>query len=131
MNRTNPPNKPFGRGRWLHVILRAAHLIAVVLLGAAWLGGSLSGAQAAVWVALTGFLMFVLDIVRRPSHPRELAGFSVIVKLLLIAWMIVDVEARMALFWVILAGSVFFSHASAEIRHIPLFGRRQRQSSPE
>ncbi|MDR2189569.1 MAG: hypothetical protein LBE62_16225 [Azonexus sp.] len=129
--KTPAPNKPFGRGRWLHVLLRAAHLAAVVLLGAQWLDGAISGAEAAIWVALTGLLMFVLDIVRRPSHPRELAGFSVIVKLLLIVWMIVDADARLTLFWVILAGSVFFSHASAEIRHIPLFGRRPRQSPPD
>jgi len=131
MNETKPPSKPFGRGRGLHVILRAAHIVAVVLLGAQWLGGSISGVQAASWVALTGLAMFALDIVRRPSHPRELAGFSVVLKLLLIAWMIFDTDARLALFWIILVGSVFFSHTTAEIRHITLFGRRPRKSSPE
>jgi hypothetical protein len=64
--------------RWINVILRGLHLIAVILLGAALLGAPQVGTQIAIAVAATGFAMFALDIWRKPQHLREASGIAVL-----------------------------------------------------
>jgi hypothetical protein len=113
--------KTFPLQRWLNVVLRGLHLVAVILLGAALLGASVSCGQAAFGVAATGAVMFALDIWSEPSHLREVSGFAVLIKLVLVAWMAADEPSRFVLFWVVVAGSAVFAHAPARFRHAILF----------
>lgn len=108
--------------RWINVVLRGLHLIAVIFLGAALLGASISTERAVPAVVLTGVAMFVVDIFKKPGHLREVAGVAVLVKLILVAWMAADADARPALFWLIVAASAVFAHAPARFRHAALFG---------
>jgi hypothetical protein len=52
--------------RWMNVFLRGLHLAAVILLGAALLGAPLPETLAASAVAVSGLLMFALDLWRKP-----------------------------------------------------------------
>lgn len=108
--------------RWINVALRGLHLAAVILLGANLLGAPVSSALAVPAVILTGLAMFVVDILKKPSHLREVAGIAVLVKLVLVAWMASDSAMRPALFWLIVGGSAVFAHAPARFRHTVLFG---------
>lgn len=110
--------------RWINVILRGLHLVAVILLGAGLLGAPLHAGQAAIGVAASGFAMLALDIWRKPQHLREAAGLAVLVKLVLVAWMALDAAARPVLFWVIVAGSAISAHAPARFRHAMLLGSK-------
>jgi hypothetical protein len=109
--------------RWMNVILRGMHLVAVILLGACLLGAAVDDHSAVIGVALTGFAMFALDLWRKPQYLHEVSGFAVPVKLVLVAWMALDASARHVLFWLIVAGSAIFAHAPASFRHASLFGR--------
>lgn len=108
--------------RWLNVILRGAHLIAVILLGAAVLGAPLALAPAAWGVAGSGLSMLALDAWRQPRYLREAAGVAVLAKLALVAWLAVDVSLRLPLFWSIVALSALFAHAPARLRHRIIIG---------
>ena len=108
--------------RWLNVILRGAHLVAVILLGAAVLGGPVTLDAAAVAVVASGFAMFVLDAWRKPAYLREVAGIAVMAKLLLVGWMAVDPDLRLPLFWAIVMLSALFAHAPARFRHRVMIG---------
>lgn len=108
--------------RWINVILRGLHLVAVILLGAALLGAPQVGTHVAIAVAATGLAMFALDILRKPQHLREVSGIAVLLKLVLVGWMALDAGARPVLFWLIVAGSAISAHAPARFRHAILFG---------
>ncbi len=108
--------------RWINVILRGLHLVAVILLGAALLGAAIDTGHAAASVAATGFAMFGLDIWRKPQHLREASGLAVLGKLVLVGWMAADPSARPVLFWLIVAGSAISAHAPARFRHAVLIG---------
>jgi hypothetical protein len=47
------------------------------------------------------------------------------IKLVLVVWMAWDESVRAVLFWLIVAGSTLFSHASSNVRHIPVFHWRR------
>ena len=108
--------------RWINVILRGLHLVAVILLGAALLGAPQVSTQVAIAVAATGFAMFALDIWRKPQHLREASGMAVLLKLVLVGWMAFDAAAQHYLFWLIVAGSAISAHAPARFRHAVLLG---------
>jgi hypothetical protein len=108
--------------RWLNVILRSLHLVAVILFGAALLGAPLVTPKVAIAVAATGFAMFALDIWRKPQHLREAAGIAVLGKLFLVGWMVFDTASQPVLFWLIVALSAISAHAPARFRHALLFG---------
>lgn len=110
------------RRRWLNVVLRGVHLVAVILLGAALLGAPVASGKAIFAVAASGFAMLALDVWGKPGHLREASGVAVLVKLLFVGWMAVDETLRLALFWAIVAGSAIFAHAPARFRHAVLFG---------
>jgi len=122
--------KTIGWRRWANVLLRGAHLVAVILLGAALLGAPVSAAQAVWAVAGSGLAMFVLDVWNKPSHLRETSGIAVMLKLMLVGWMAADASARFALFWVIVVGSAVFAHAPARFRHAVLLGSRSPANIP-
>lgn len=119
-------SKFFAWRRWINVLLRGLHLIAVIFLGANLLGAPVAASDAVWAVALTGLAMFALDVLSKPSHLREVSGIAVLVKLLLVGWMAVDASSRFALFWVIVTGSAVFAHAPARFRHAVLFAARQK-----
>lgn len=108
--------------RWINVILRGLHLVAVILLGGALLGAPLDAGRIASGVAATGFTMFALDIWRKPRHLREVSGIAVLVKLVLVGWMAIDAASQHVLFWLIVAGSAISAHAPARFRHALIFG---------
>ena len=116
--------------RWLSVLLRGLHLVAVIGLGAALLGAPVepaSGiARLAAAVAASGAAMFALDLWRKPRLLFEVAGVGVLAKLALVGWMTLDDAPRLALFWLIVVWSAWFSHAPATFRHRRLFGPAEK-----
>lgn len=116
--------------RWLSVLLRGMHLVAVIGLGAALLGAPAEHAggivRLAVAVAASGAAMFALDLWRNPRHLFDIAGVGVLVKLLLAGLMILDGAPRLTLFWIIVVWSALFSHAPATFRHARLIGPRRQ-----
>lgn len=119
MDRKNFPGQ-----RWLSVVLRGLHMVAVVVLGAALLGAPVSGDAAVIGLWSTGLVMLALDTWAKPSHLREASGISLLVKLALVGWMVFDAASRTILFWVIVAGSAVFAHAPAKFRHAVLIPPR-------
>lgn len=121
-----PPARPDLLRRWLSVLLRGLHLVTVIGLGAALLGapaehmGGISRLAAAV--AISGGAMFALDLWRKPRQLFEVAGVSVLAKLILVGAMVPDGAPRLTLFWILVAWSALFSHAPATFRHARLFG---------
>ena len=111
-------SKIFGR-RWLSVILRSLHLVAVMLLGAAIHGAPFNTASSTFALAtlISGGIMFAMDLTGRRDHWREAAGLGVIVKLGLIALLAVAPQMEKVIFWSILVWSAMFSHAPASLRH--------------
>ncbi len=116
--------RTFPAQRWVNVILRGLHLVAVIWLGAALLGAPVSSGLGVLGVAATGFIMLALDTWSKPSHLREASGVALMVKLTLVAWMAVDESSRSVLFWFVVVGSAVFSHAPARFRHAVLLGRK-------
>ena len=115
--------RDFPGRRWLSVVLRGMHLIAIILLGADLFGAphaplDHTGAAAAVFV--TGALMFGLDLWSSPHHLREVSGASVLVKLALVGTLALVPAWREPIFWTIVVWSVIFSHAPASFRHVML-----------
>ena len=107
--------------RWLNVVLRGVHLVAVIVLGAVLLGAPVAGDLATATLVVTGLAMFAVDTWSHPGHLRELAGVAMLLKLVLVVWMAADAAARPLLFWLIVVGSAFSSHAPARVRHLRLW----------
>jgi hypothetical protein len=112
--------RDFPGKRWLNVGLRTAHLLAVVLFGAALLGAG-DVATGALLTLGSGLGMFVIDLWANPAHLREVAGFGVIVKLTLLGLAAIRPELGLAMFWAILILSTLLSHAPGNFRHRRLF----------
>lgn len=110
--------------RWLNVLLRGLHLVAVIALGAGLLGAPLATGQAAMAVAATGLAMFALDTWSKPGHLREVSGIAMLGKLVLVGWMALDPSVRFALYWAVVAGSAVFAHAPARFRHAVILPRK-------
>jgi hypothetical protein len=108
--------------RWFGIVMRAVHLVAVILLGAALLGAPprLSVAWVGSTLLVTGVLMFALEQWKTQEHMFQLAGAGQIAKLALVAWMMLDPSRATALFWLILLWSAVFAHAPAGFRHAPI-----------
>lgn len=111
--------------RWINVILRGLHLVSVIMLGAGVLGAPLATTPSALAAAVTGLAMLILDVWKKPSHLREVAGLSVLVKLVVVVWMALDANLRPALFWLVVVGSAIFAHAPAKFRHAILIAPRK------
>lgn len=110
--------------RWANILLRGLHMVAVVVLGAALLGAPVSAGRAVAALVVTGLIMLALDTWKHPGHLLEASGVALEIKLVLVAWMAWDESVRAVLYWLIVAGSTLFSHASSRVRHIPIFGGR-------
>lgn len=120
MPRQRAAIRDFPGKRWLNLALRAVHLGGLVLLGASLLGAGHTGLGAAV-IFVSGLAMFAIDTWANPAHLREVAGFGVLVKLLLVGLMAVQPAWALALFWLVLAISTLLSHAPGAFRHRKLF----------
>lgn len=117
----NPPRRHFPGGRWLSVALRAAHLLCVVGLGAAVHGAPLDAGALGLLVFASGGVLFGLDLYTYPQHLKEIAGQSVLFKLVLVAGIVAIETARLPLFWLVVLWSAIFSHAPGSLRHRRLF----------
>ncbi len=106
--------------RWLNVALRGLHLATVIGLGAAVLGAPLSLHNQSLGVLLSGLAMFVLDLWSKPRLLLEWSGAAMVIKLGVVAWMALDAELRLPLFWGVVVWSAIFAHAPASFRHAPL-----------
>ena len=112
--------RDFPGRRWLNLSLRTIHLAGVVLLGAALVGAG--EVRTAAWLTLiSGLAMFAGDIWANPAHLREVAGFGVLAKLLLVAVMVAHPSLALAIFWAVLVLSTLLSHAPGALRHRRLF----------
>lgn len=120
MPRSRSAIRDFPGKRWLNVALRTVHLGGLVLLGAALLGAGPVGPAAGV-TALSGLAMFAIDTWANPAHLREVAGFGVLVKLLLVGLMATQPAWALSIFWLVLVLSTLLSHAPGAFRHRQLF----------
>lgn len=113
------PGRDFPGKRWLVNLLRAAHLIGVVGLGA----GVLTELPEARWLAFgltaltSGLAILALDAWSRAGYFREYVGLAMAGKLVLLGALLAWPAERAALFWLILVFSVLFAHAPASVRH--------------
>lgn len=118
-----PLNNLLARGseseRWLSVLLRTVHLCAAVWLGAMVLGAPVASPWPGPLVLASGLVMLVLDLRARRIALGELAGASVLVKLALVAWLLLDPPRAALLFWVLVVLSSLTSHAPKNVRHWP------------
>jgi hypothetical protein len=111
--------RDFPGKRWVVNLLRAAHLVGAVGLGAGVLGDVPESRWLAFGVTtlLTGLSILSLDAWSRPSYFREYAGLAMAGKLLLLGLLLAWPAQRAVLFWLILVFSVLFAHAPASLRH--------------
>lgn len=113
------PQRDFPGKRWLVNLLRAAHLVGVVGLGA----GILAEMPEGRWlvfgtvVLASGLTILALDAWSRPGYFREYVGLAMAGKLLLLGLLLAWPAQRTVLFWLILVLSVMFAHAPASVRH--------------
>jgi hypothetical protein len=115
-NRQDKPKRDFPGRRWINISLRAVHLVGVVLLGAALIGGT-SQLSAGLLVLLSGGVIFAIDVWCKPSHLGEIAGMTILLKLLLVLFMLLVPAYAMATFWLLLVLSSLVSHAPGDFRH--------------
>lgn len=112
--------RDFPGKRWLNLSLRTVHVAGIVLLGGALLGGS--DTTVGAWLTfVSGLGMFASDTWTNPAQLREVAGFGVLFKLLLVAAMAIQPGLALGLFWLILVLSTLLSHAPGPLRHRQLF----------
>ncbi len=111
--------RDFPGKRWLVNLLRAAHLVGVVGLGAGVVGEIPDARWHAFGVTalVSGLSMLALDSWTRRSYFREYVGLAMAGKLLLLGALLAWPAQRAPLFWLILVFSVLFAHAPASLRH--------------
>lgn len=97
--------------------LRGVHLATVIGLGAAVLGAPLSVQQQSLGVLLSGFAMLAIDVWSKPRMLLEWSGAALILKLAAVAWLAIDADLRLPLFWGVVVWSAIFAHAPASFRH--------------
>jgi hypothetical protein len=119
--------RDFPGRRWLSVLLRSAHLVAVIAFAAVLLQTATPLPEyAGSAVLVTGVLIWLLDLWHKPGHLVEGAGLSMLLKLVLVAWMIYSPDLRVPLFWIIVVWSGVFSHAPASFRNARVLKRAEQ-----
>jgi hypothetical protein len=120
------PQRDFPGKRWIINLLRAAHLVGVVGIGA----GVLAGWPFAQWQAYaftllgSGMAILLLDWWSNPRHLAQVNGLFVLAKLALMGWFMMQPGQRGWIFWVILICSALIAHAPASLRHRDVVSRR-------
>lgn len=115
--------------RWVHVGLRALHLLGVVGVGA---GVMVPGAPAGAWhpylllTLVTGVGMILLDLWSDLGWVRQVGGLTVLVKLCLLGLIPLWPEAATGLFVGVLLLSAVVAHAPGRVRHRAVFGQPSR-----
>jgi hypothetical protein len=119
------PQRDFHGRRWLTVVLRSAHLVPVIWLGACLMDGpgAADGRVAHAWVFATGAAMFAVDLWHHPGHLRQWAGMGMLIKLALIAAMAIVPNHALALYWIVVVWSGVVSHAPASFRNAHVIRR--------
>jgi hypothetical protein len=122
---STPSYRDFPARRWLVSLLRMAHLIGMVGVGAGLLVAvPVAGFDGfVIMLVASGVAMLALDFWANPHYSREAAGIAVLAKLCLLLWYVLDAAQRPWLFWVILAVSTLAAHAPARLRHRRILGR--------
>ncbi len=114
----SPSNKrDFPGRRWLCIVLRSAHLVGVVLAGAAIFGNGPYHGLAWMLMLGTGLSLYAVDLWSNPQQAWTLAGLFIPLKLLLVLAMALIPSAAAALFWLLLLSSSMIAHAPAAFRH--------------
>lgn len=114
--------------RWTSVLLRAAHLVAVIgLAGTVLLDAGSTGHDWALAVLISGATLFVNDYWGRPDRLLEVSAASIAAKLLLVAALALLPQWQVALFWAVVIWSVIFAHAPASFRHARIGPSRARR----
>ena len=102
------------------IVLRTLHLGAVIALGASLLGAPLPLAHSGGAALASGLVLFVMELFARRMHAFDLAGLSVLAKLVVVAvvahWPGAAAHG-LAAFWVLVALSSLSSHAPKPVRH--------------
>ncbi len=113
------PARPAAWRRWVAIGLRTAHLVAVVQVGAAVLGGTIvtQPGHGPALLFVSGMLLFAFELADDRLRLTDLAGGVVIAKLVLCAWMLADPLRAEGLFWGLLIVSGVASHAPRRLRH--------------
>lgn len=115
--------KPSPARRWSSVLLRAAHLVAVIGLSAGvWGTPAIHDPRWTSAVVASGLALFAIDYWGRPDRLREVSAASLLAKLALVALIIVLPEWQLVLFWSVVIWSVIFAHAPASFRHARIGG---------
>jgi hypothetical protein len=110
--------KPPEWRRWVGILLRAAHLVGVTLMGAEMLGADLARGGAALTLA-SGALLFLSELADDRVRCRELAGGWVLAKLAMLALAVAVPRLAAPVFWTVLVVSAVLSHAPRNLRHWP------------
>ena len=113
-----PRAKPPEWRRWAGIVLRAAHLVGVTLMGAELLGAGAARSGAALTLA-TGIALFVSELADARVRWQELAGGWVLAKLALLALAVAVPRLADPVFWAVLVVSAVLSHAPRGLRHWP------------
>jgi hypothetical protein len=105
--------------RWFGIGARAAHMAAVVMLGATVLGAAPRVSMAALGVLLlaSGVALLALEMWKTPHHLRQFAGAGMVAKLLVVFGMLLAPAYGEVGFWLLVLWSVVFAHAPASFRH--------------
>lgn len=112
--------------RWLINLLRAAHLVGVTGVGAGLLA-EWPPAQWQPYAALlfaSGAAILLLDWRANPRYLLQVNGLAVLAKLTFLAWLILQPERSLWLFWAILVFSALIAHAPGKLRHFEAWPRR-------
>lgn len=112
--------------RWSKVSLRTLHLLALAGVG----GGVLFAVDQSLWVnywylALgSGALMMLIDLVSNPLWIIQVRGFSILFKLVLLAFLGSRPDWDAYLLAVVIIISAVISHAPGSVRYYSLYHRK-------
>ncbi len=110
--------------RGIRILVRTAHIGAVVLFMGAVLGGSRSVVGAAA-LGGTGIYLVIDQMIRDGSaHFRYVAFWAVILKILALTLGILNPDWLVAALWFCLVVGGLISHAPGRVRHHALWGEK-------
>lgn len=109
-----------GRGLLIN-LLRIVHIAGLAGISAVVLAGAGGAAGWGATMLLSGIGIIALDAWANPCYFRQAKGLGTLLKIVLVVLLVASEEARLPLFWFVLAFSVALSHAPGRLRHKQLF----------
>lgn len=109
-----------GRGLLIN-LLRIVHIVGLAGISALVLAGAGDAASWGATMLLSGIGIMSLDAWANPCYFRQAKGLGTLLKIALVVLLVAWEEARLPLFWFVLAFSVALSHAPGRLRHKQLF----------